>query len=408
MTQAGPFNKLRVIDLATEVAGPFATKLFADYGADVIKVEPVGGEPSRRMGPFHEDDPHPEKSLTFLFLNCNKRGVTLNLETEAGRKMFRELVRGADLLVESNPPGYLEGIGIGYRELENLNPQLVMTSITPFGRTGPYRDFKGNDLVYYAFGGQMYVSGAYDREPLKHGHPQSLFLGGMVAAHASAAALFARTMLGRGQRIDLSLAEVMAADQYQSAVRYAFSGQVTRRAPKSDTGDPKGTGFNGMVRAKDGYVRLSVSPPNRLYPRSGGTPWNDYAELLGHPELGQPLQDAESIQDIDSLLLPVIREMPKFEYFHNLMTQEWDAAVAQTPEDLAVSPQLEDRGFFTQVEHPVVGKIRFPGEIVRFSKSPWSLRFPAPLLGQHNRAVYCGELGYADEDVVNLRQLGAI
>ena len=405
---AGPFTKFRVIDLTTDVAGPFATKLFADYGADVVKVEPLHGDPSRSIGPFHKDDPHPEKSLLFLFLNCNKRSVTLDIETAAGIKILRELVAGSDVLMENYPAGYLDKLGLGYSEMEKLNPQLVMTSITPYGQTGPYRDFKGNDLTNYAFGGQMYVSGAYDREPLKHGHPQSFFLGGMVAAYVTSAALFARRTLGEGQHLDLSLAEVMAADQYQSVVRYAFSGQVTRRAPKADTGDPKGVGFNGIVPTRDGYVRLSVSPPNRLYPRSGGTPWKDYASLLGHPELGQPLEDATSIEQVDGILLPVIREMGMLEYFQSLMPHEWDAAAAQTPRDLANSPQLVDRGYFTEVEHPVIGRMKFPGEIVRLPQSPWSLRFPAPLLGQHNAAVLSGELGYSAEDIVRLRQEGTI
>ncbi|PZC51119.1 MAG: formyl-CoA transferase/CoA:oxalate CoA-transferase [Chloroflexi bacterium] len=404
----GLFGNIRVIDLTTDVAGPFATKLFADYGADVIKVEPISGDISRQMGPFHEDDPHPEKSLSFLFLNCNKRGITLNLETRLGQKILRELIKDADLLIENNPPGHMEKLGLGYTDLEKINPNLVMTSITPFGQTGPYKDFSGNDLIYYAFGGQMYISGAYDREPLKHGTPQSLYLGGMVAAYSTAGALFARRALGSGQYIDLSLSEVMAADQFQTIVRYGFSGEVTRRSPKNDAGDPKGTTFNGIVPAKDGYIRLSASPPNRLYPRSGGTPWKEYADILGEPELGEQLENANNTTDRDKILLPVISDIPKFEYFHNLMTKDWNAAVVQTPEDLSNCPHLEERNYFTEIEHPVVGKIRFPGEIIRFPESPWNLRLPAPLLGQHNSVVYGEELGYSENEIVQLKQMGSI
>ena len=172
-------GKFRIIDLSTEIAGPYASRLFADYGSDVIKVESVdGGDPARKMGPFHGDDPHPEKCLLFLCLNCNKRGVTLNLETDAGVRILRELARTADVLLESYPPGYLDGLGLGYDALSEINPGLVLTSVTPFGQTGPYRDYAGNDLVYQAAGGMMYTSGAHHREPLKHGHPQSLYWEG--------------------------------------------------------------------------------------------------------------------------------------------------------------------------------------------------------------------------------------
>jgi len=402
------FGKFRVIDLTRGIAGPFATKLFADYGADVIKVEPLGGDPSRRMGPFAGGDPHPEKSLLFLYLNSNKRGVTLDIENSAGRKLFMDLVAKADVLMEDFPPGFLDSLKLDYGHLEKVNPKLVMTSITPFGQTGPYKDYKGNDLVYYAMGGMMYTSGAYDREPLKHGHPQSLYLGGIVAAYSTSAALFARRTLGEGQHVDLSLSEVMAADHFQPAVRYASSGSVTRRAPKSDTGQEKGTGFLGIVPAKDGYVRASISPPNRLYSRSAPPPWREYTELLGRPEIGDSLVEATSNEEIDEILLPIIREMPKMEYYHRLMTNEWLAAAAQTPEDLANCPQLEERQYFTELDHPVIGRVKFPGEIVRLPKSPWSLRFPAPLLGQHNRAIFCGDLGRSEDELVRLRQVGAL
>ena len=404
----GVFGKFRVVDMTRGIAGPFATKLLADYGADVIKVEPPHGDPSRRMGPFAGDDPHPEKSLLFLYLNCNKRGVTLDVETAAGRKLLLDLLSTADVLMEDYAPGYLDGLRLGYPHLEELNPRLVMTSITPFGQTGPYRDYKGNDLVYYAMGGMMYTSGAYHREPLKHGQPQSLYLGGIVTAYVTSAALFARRTLGQGQHVDLSLSEVMAADHYQPAARYAFSGAVTRRAPKSDTGQEKGTGFLGMVPAKDGYVRASISPPQRLYSRAGPQPWHEYAALLGHPEIGDALSEASSTEEIDEILLPVIREMPKLEYYHRLMTNEWLAAAAQTPQDLAECPQLEERRYFTEVEHPVIGRVKFPGEVVKLPRSPWNLRFPAPLLGQHNSAVFRGELGRSQDELVALRQVGAI
>ena len=159
-----PLSDVRVLDLTWYITGPYCTKLLADYGADVIKVEPPGGgDPARRLGPFLNDDPHPEKSGLFLHLNTNKRGITLNIECETGKRIFKELVKKADILVESFPPRVMPSLGLGYETLEKINPMLVMTSITDFGQTGPYRDFKGSELIYQGLGGPMYTTGTPDR-----------------------------------------------------------------------------------------------------------------------------------------------------------------------------------------------------------------------------------------------------
>ena len=152
------FSPFKIVDLSTHIAGPFSTKWLADYGADVIKVEPIEGDLSRSSGPFFGDDPNPEKSLLFFYLNCNKRGITLNLESDPGRELLLKLIRDADVLVESFRPGYLENLGLGYKDLSAINPKLVMASITPFGQDGPYRDYAGNDLIYYAMSCLLYTS----------------------------------------------------------------------------------------------------------------------------------------------------------------------------------------------------------------------------------------------------------
>ena len=400
-------GKFRIIDLSTEIAGPYAGRLFADYGSDVIKVEQAsGGDPARQMGPFHQDDPHPEKCLLFLCLNCNKRGVTLNLETDAGRRMLRDLVKTADVLLESFMPGYLDGLGLGYNALSQINPGLVLTSVTPFGQNGPYRDYVGNDLVYQAAGGMMYTSGAHHREPLKHGHPQSLYLGGITAAYATSIALYARDVIGHGQHLDVSLAETAAAHHYQPVIRYTFLGAVDRRAPKADTDNLKSTGWQGIVPTGDGFISPTLRPPRRSL--SGAVAWKEYANLIGRPEIGDALAEAKTPQERAAVLMPALKEVGKFDYYHSIMSNEWLGGVVQTSEDLVSCPQLEERGFWTEVDHPVMGKVRMPGELFRMPESPWSMRHPAPLLGQHNAAVYSGELGYSEEDLIKLRQQGAI
>ena len=170
-----PLSGVKILDLPGTISGPFCTKLLADYGADVIKVEnPDGGDPTRKLGPFLDDEPHPEKSGLFLYLNTNKRGITLNLETKTGRKIFKKLVEQADILVESFAPEVMHSLGLDYEALDKINPRLVMTSITPFGQSGPYSDFKGSELIYQGYGGPMYITGTDEGGPLKRGGNQGV------------------------------------------------------------------------------------------------------------------------------------------------------------------------------------------------------------------------------------------
>jgi CoA:oxalate CoA-transferase len=402
-------GRFRILDLSSHISGPFAAKLFGDYGADVIKIETPGhGDISRRTGPFYHDDPHPEKSLTYLYVNTNKRGVTLDIENSLGRSIFLRLIEKSDAVIESFAPGYLDSLDLGYEVLKKIKPGLVMTSITPFGQTGPYRDYVGNDLVYQAMSGIMYTSGAYDREPIKHGHPQTLWMGGIISSYATSAALLLASTTGEGQQIDLSMAEVAASHHYSSPIRYIYSGVIERRAPKNDRGSTKGVHFEGIVPAKDGYFG-----PSFQLGRGRRPPLSDYAELLERPDIAEPGVETPSLQgelpkELDDKLLSVLKEWNKFDHFNKAMSAGWVTAVVQTSEDLVNCPQLAERDFYTEVEHPVIGKINMPGEVFRLPKSPWSMRFPAPLLGQHNNAIYCDELGYSKNDLVMLRQQGVI
>ena len=406
----GALEGFRVLDLSGNIAGAFCAKFLGDYGADVIKVEPPGlGDRTRSLGPFFRDDPHPEKSLLFLYLNCNKRGITLNPESSAGKRVLFDLVRTADVVIESYRPGHLQDIGLEYERLSQINPQLVLTSITPFGQTGPYSQDPGSYIVYEAMGGIMYTSGAYNREPLSHGHPQSEYIGGITAAYATSAALFARRLTGEGQHVDVSLTEVVAMHHSSAPVRYSYTGGIERRAPKHEPGSPKGGAhFEGIVPVKDGYVGATFQ---RGAGRRGTLA--DYLKLLGHPELVDPSFETPAFgrrlsEEHDDLLLSVLKEWSKFDYFNTAAGHSWVAAVVQTSEDLANSPQLNERGFFSAVNHPVIGEIKVPGEVFRLPLAPYRLRYPAPLLGQHNIEVFCSELGYSRGDLVKLRQLGAI
>ncbi|MCE2502220.1 MAG: CoA transferase, partial [Dehalococcoidia bacterium] len=218
------FDGLKVLDLSEDIAGSFCARLLADYGADVLKVEPPGGSAMRRVGPYYHDDPHPEKSLFFLILNLNKKGITLNLETASGRNLLRELVPHVDLVIESHRPGHLDGLGIGYDALSAVNPGLVVTSITPFGQTGPYSQYAGEEIVSYAMGMVMGISGVQGRPPLKHGGFQAQYQGGLFGAGATAMALFAQDRHGLGQHVDVSITECVASTMMATQTIYPFIG----------------------------------------------------------------------------------------------------------------------------------------------------------------------------------------
>ena len=204
-------------------------------------------------------------------------------------------------------------------------------------------------------------------------------MGGITAAYATSIALYARDLIGHGQHLDVSLAETAAAHHYQPVVRYTFLGAVDRRAPKADTDNLKSTGWQGIVPTADGFISPTLRPPRRAL--SGAEAWKAYADLIGRSEIGDALAEAKNSQDRDSVLMPALKEVGKLDYYHSIMSNEWLGGVVQTAEDLVNCPQLEERGFWTEVDHPVMGKVRMPGELFRMPESPWSMRHPAPLLG---------------------------
>ena len=392
-------DDIRVLDISQGIAGPLAAKLLADYGADVIKVEPPAGESGRAMGPFFHNDPHPEKSLFFLLLNLNKRGMTLNLETKSGQEIFKELVRRADVVVESYEPGYLASLGLGYEDLEKINPRLVMTSITYFGQDGPYSHFKGEEILAYAMSGIMSISGTRDREPLKHGGFQANYEGGINGALATAMTLLLRDFTDEGQHIDISLREVVTSTLVVNQPYFSWAGAVQGRRRS------EGAMFGNVMPCKDGYF---ISQPG------GGATWEDIARFFGKPVLLEERFANEEQRllngvEFDAIIIDAVKDRTMHEMYKTAAEDyRMLFGIVQTPEDLVNCPQLESRNFFQEVDHPVIGKIRVPFRLFNMSETAAEYRMPAPLLGQHNEEIYGDMLGYAKEDVVLLRQQGVI
>ena len=394
----GALNGIKVLDLAEDVAGSFCARLLADYGADVLKLEPPGGSALRRLGPFFHDDPHWEKSLFFLVMNLNKKGATLNLEDAAGRKIFKDLVSHVDVVVESHRPGWLESLGLGYPQLEEINPGLVMTSITPFGQDGPYSGFKAEEVVNYAMGMIMSISGLQGREPLKHGGFQAQYEGGLNGAAATSMAIFMKETTGLGQHIDLSVTECVASSMMAVQTTYPFMGGVQARRRAS------GGQFTHPMACSDGWI--IVQP-------GGGASWEDIAEFFETPELLEPrfaqaAQRSLNGEELDRIVLDAIKDRGKWELFPKAAEARMLFGLVQTPSELAHCPQLESRDFYREVDHPVMGKLRVPSVLFNFGLTPYQMQMASPTLGQHNREIYLDGLGYSQQDLDCLRQQNVI
>ena len=396
--QVGVLEGVKVLDLSEDIAGSFCGRLLADYGADVLKLEPPGGAALRRMGPFFGDDPHPEKSLFFLVMNLNKKGATLNLETVTGRDILKALVPQVDVVIETWRPGYLPSIGLGYEVLEQLNPELVMTSITPFGQTGPYSQYQGEEIVNYAMGMIMSISGVQGREPLKHGGFQAQYEGGLNGAAVTSIALFGRENTGQGQHIDVSITECVASTMMATQTMYSFMGgtQARRR--------PSGGMFGQTMPCADGWIIVQAG---------GGASWEDIAGFFEAPELletrfSDPSQRPLHGEELDRIIIDAIKDQSKWDLFHKAAQARILFGVVQSPSELAECPQLEARDFYREVEHPLIGKIKVPAVLFNLSLTPYALRSAAPTLGQHNREIYMDGLGYTRQEMSRLRQLNVI
>ena len=397
---AGALEGVKVLDLTHHIAGPWCTKLLADYGADVLKVERPEGDPARRMPPFFHDEVDAEKSLLFHYLNTNKRGVTLNMKDRRGVRMLKELAADADILVENFSPRVMPSLGLDFSVMHEVNPALVMVSISNFGQTGPYRDYRATDIVEYALGGLMYIFGAYDREPLKHALHQAQFKAGTDAASASLIAFYHQQLSGQGQHVDVSIHECVASGLRDVVNNFTYTGAVRRRQP-NHSGD-----LTRLRATSDGFIL-----PNPGV--SAGINWQLVVDHMGLPELDDEKFSSASArlvnaEELGEILDNHFRTQQKAEVFHAAHRQRFIYGMIQSPEDALADPQFEARGFFVDVEHPATGPVRHPGPPFLMNGTPWDVRRPAPTLGQDNREVLGEQLGNSDGELSLMRAMGVI
>ena len=398
----------RILDLSDRRAA-FCGRLLADYGADVIKVEPPGGDPSRRLGPYPSDVPHTERSLDFMFYNTNKRSVTLDLETESGRTLFQRLAADADVIIESYDRHYLYDRGIGFDVLRAHNPGLIMASVTPFGCTGEWADFQGDDLVVMAASGYMQITGEPDAPPVRQGNEHSHYPAAQYAAVGILAALYHRDFAhGHGQHIDVSSQEALITyytDAHPALLWRKLGQNVTRVGTNSTLVIPL-----GAYPCQDGWIAAGVITPRE---------WDALAEWIhevtGNDEVlneayrGGNQDRSEHIDIITALFLEFAENFTVQQLFHEGQRRNLVFLPVNQVADLLADPQLAESGFWYDIEHddPALGVIKYPLGIFH-SEDVAALRRPAPALGADNSAVYQGELGLSAHELAALQSNGII
>ena len=397
-------SDIKVLEFGDVVSAPYCCKLMADLGAEVIKIEKPGfGDEARRREPFAVDTPGLERSGLFAYLNTNKRSITLDPETNLGKKIFMDLVKEADILVESRPPKTMDDLGLGYEILEKINPQLIMTSITPFGQTGPHRDYRAYELIRYNACGYGMITTACIEEPvpapIKAGGRQSAFGAGQAAAVASMIAFHARDQVGAGQYIDLSIQEIMAG-QYESGIEHwTFD--------ENEMGGVSDPIIQPMcpLECKDGWIFLMCVEDYQF---------DRFVEVMGNPEWTKEelFKDRYSRAEYMDALVPLLTEWTmqytKDEVFKMCQAARVPVGPCYNSEEILNSEQLATRNYFVEIDHPVIGRAKYPGAPYRLSLTPWRIERCAPLLGEHNEEILCGRLGYMKQDLVMMTQAGVI
>ena len=372
-----PLEGLRVLEIGTFVSAPYCGKLFAGYGAEVIKIEPHAGDISRAHGPFKDGIPNPETSALFLYLNTGKKSVVCDIGAPAGRAEVLELVKTADVVIDNFKPGDMQALGLTYDTLRELNPRIVMISVTAFGQDGPYADYESNNLIAFAMSGQMFITGTQDGGPLKNGGYQADYQGGLNAFSAGMLAVLAAERDGVGQHVDVSVQQCMAPILEAGIPYYAYMGRWAglRRGNHMAS-------FIGIYPCIDGHLGIHLMPRN----------WKPFTEVIERADMFDDpryVTQAVRVQHNDELMAEFYAWAAgetKHDIYKRAGAGRAPIAYVHTMEDLLNSPQLEARGFLQRIDHPVAGEAAYPGPPWWIGPDSWKHE-RAPLLGEHTNEV---------------------
>ncbi len=423
----GTLSDIRVLDLAGE-PGWYCGKLLAELGADVVKVEPPGGDPGRRIGPFYHDEVDPEKSLYFFAHNSSKRSITLNIATADGQALLRRLAATADVVIETFSPGFLDGIGLGYQALSQVRPGIILASITGFGQWGQHSHYKAPDIVAVAMSGIMYIAGFPEDPPNRPYGNQSHYCASIQAATGVLTTLLHRDGSGQGQHVEVSMQEALSLNQETAVQYWDIRGDLRRRV-----GNERRMPGIGVYQTQDGYLTFFVGLPGF------GAPWPTLLEWMAEEGMAEDLDspdwrqvfaqmdlrliaqlyfgsDAElsaqwkpRLSHVDGVLDRFVRTHTTQAMYEEAQRRGLLVAPCDTPKDVVGNPQLNFRRWFTELAHPeLAATLTYPGPPYRLCETPWRLRCRPPLIGEHNHEVYCQGLGLSVDQLAALSGAGVI
>jgi len=398
----------------TDEKGLLCGRILADLGAEVIKVELPQGDPARRLGPFYRDIRQPEHSLYWFAYNVNKKGITLNIETRDGQELLMQLIKKADFVLESFSPGYLEGLGLGYAKLSEVNPSLVVTSITPFGHTGPYRDHKASDITLMAMGGYMYMTGEPDRPPLRISFDQAYLHAASEAAVATTVALYYRGISGEGQHIDVSAQASLIYSTVNAIPFWELNRVILGRAGHYRVGLTAAK-QRQLWKCKDGCV-IFYFAGGAFGAKSNAAlvDWLDSEGLADDFVKGIDWETfdmataTEEVEDhLEKLVASLFKRYTAGELYEQAIRQGLTLCPVSTPKEILENPQLKARGYWVKIRHDELGEsFSYPGSFVKYLTLSRYCR--APLIGEHNKEIYQGKLGLSEKQLATLKQAGVI
>jgi crotonobetainyl-CoA:carnitine CoA-transferase CaiB-like acyl-CoA transferase len=400
----GALSDLKIVEVGEMVSAPYASKLMADMGAEVVKIErPGAGDRARTRGPFPGGTPHPEKSGLFLYLNTNKLGVTLDIAMPEGFEILEKLLADADLLIHNVAPPDMDRVGLHYDRLRKVNPRLIMTSVLPYGLSGPYRDWRAENLNLWCAGGVCYLNGggpeARELPPLKAFGQQAGYQGAVHAATAAMGAVIARMRDTEGQHVEVSVHESVAAQLEMTFEFWPYLRMIASRLGQKPL-QPVET-----FECKDGYIYICCIEEHQ---------WRAFVDLMGNPEwAGEEVFSNRLVRGLNwdalrPLIAEYVGEQTVLDLYRKAQDRRIPFAPVSTMGDLLNSEHLKARGFFVEIAQPVAGTHRYPGAPLKYGRTPWAIRRPAPTLGQHNDEIFGQRLGIGAARLQEFRRKGVI